>query len=248
MTELIHDLKVLKHSHGVVGIKQSFEDEGVILDDVITMRRITELAGLELYIKIGGCEAKSDIQFCERIGVDVIIAPMIETEFAMQKYMEATQDSKMRLYFVCETKTSHNNIEKIILASNNRLSGIVIGRSDYCKSFKLSKMDVNSNPVQMEITNLLKRIDALLPFISTTMGGNISVESIPFIIALEEKKLLNKIETRNVVIDLSKTSVIRDSIQESLNFEIKWLKYKAQNYLENGNSYLERADLLEKRK
>ena len=246
MTELIYDLKELKLNYGVVGIKQSFEDEGVILDDVITMRRITELAGLELYIKIGGCEANSDIQTCENLGVDTIIAPMIETEFAMQKYMEATQDSKMKLYFVCETKTAGLNISEILKKSENKLTGVVIGRSDLCKSFGLNKSEVNSDGMAAYIRNILREIKTF--GLSITMGGNISVDSTLLIISLEEQKLLDKIETRNVILDLSKISVIRESIRKSLDFEIKWLKYKSQNYLKTGNSYSLRASALENRK
>ena len=41
---LSDSLNSLSKIHNVVGIKQSFEDEGAILSDVITMRRITELS------------------------------------------------------------------------------------------------------------------------------------------------------------------------------------------------------------
>jgi hypothetical protein len=57
-------LSELKRSCGVIGIKQSFEDEAAMLDDVISMRRITELNDALLYVKIGGCEALTDINNC----------------------------------------------------------------------------------------------------------------------------------------------------------------------------------------
>lgn len=246
MTELIHDLKVLRNLYGVVGVKQSFEDEGVILDDVITMRRITELCGLNLYVKIGGCEANTDIQNCEKLGIDSIIAPMIETPFAMEKYMEATQYSKMELYFVCETKTAGQNIREIIEASKNKLSGIVIGRSDFCKSYGLSKKEVNSNNINNKVTHVLREIKR--HNIHTTMGGNISIDSLDNIEMLYKEKLLDNIETRNIVISLEDCSDVLETIKKALAFEIKWMSYKAQNYLEIGNSYLNRAVLLSERK
>ena len=258
MTELIHDLKILKHGYGVVGIKQSFEDEGVVLDDVITMRRITELAGLKLYIKIGGCEANSDINTCEKLGVDAIIAPMIESEFAMKKYVEASQHTSMEKYFVCETKTAGQNIDKIIESSQTIhpdggicgfLDGVVIGRSDYCKSLDLSKSEVNSPSVAHKIECIAREIKRKGLFV--TMGGNISIDSVDLIEHLYSENLLDKIETRNVVIDLrygGNGCTLDEALTLALDFEIKWLKYKAQNYLRTGNSYLGRADLLEKRK
>ena len=41
MKTLVNKLQLLK-TIGVVGVKQSFEDEGAILQDVILMRRITD--------------------------------------------------------------------------------------------------------------------------------------------------------------------------------------------------------------
>ena len=74
-TYLQQELSKLK-SVGITGIKQSFEDEGVILSDVATMRRITESIGTSVYVKIGGCEAITDINNCLSIGINSIIAPL----------------------------------------------------------------------------------------------------------------------------------------------------------------------------
>ena len=51
MKNLIENLSQLP-TLGVVGMKQSFEDEGVLLDDVITVKRITELCNLQSYVKM----------------------------------------------------------------------------------------------------------------------------------------------------------------------------------------------------
>ena len=59
MKELIDQLSYLKKDYNIAGIKQSFEDEGVTYDDVVTMRRITELCGLPLFVKIGICNRGS---------------------------------------------------------------------------------------------------------------------------------------------------------------------------------------------
>jgi hypothetical protein len=50
MKQLLKQLDELKQNYNIVGIKQSFEDEGVLLDDVITIRRITELCGLPTFL------------------------------------------------------------------------------------------------------------------------------------------------------------------------------------------------------
>ena len=81
MKELINTLKKLKKI-GVIGIKQSFEDEGASFKDIETMRIITNAAKIHLNVKIGGCEAKNDIFFCKKIKTNTIVAPMVESEYA----------------------------------------------------------------------------------------------------------------------------------------------------------------------
>ena len=56
MKELLEALANIEH---VEGVKQSFEDEGAVLEDVVLMRQLTSLANLYMNVKIGGCEAKN---------------------------------------------------------------------------------------------------------------------------------------------------------------------------------------------
>ena len=86
--EISDQLLSLKKS-GVVGIKQSFEDEGVILDDVLKIKRLCDKLELDLNVKIGGCEAISDLNNCLSMEVSGIVAPMIESEFALEKFIES---------------------------------------------------------------------------------------------------------------------------------------------------------------
>ena len=72
---------------GCCGIKVSFEDEGALHNEIITMRNLTANVGLELSVKIGGCEAKRDIIDCIDLNCDTIVAPMIESEFALKKFL-----------------------------------------------------------------------------------------------------------------------------------------------------------------
>lgn len=67
MIDKVHKLKFLKDRFNVIGIKQSFEDEGASIEDVILVRRLTELNDLKSFVKIGGCEAKSDMLNCKNL-------------------------------------------------------------------------------------------------------------------------------------------------------------------------------------
>ena len=82
---------------GCSGIKISYEDEGALLNEVISMRYLTASTGISLSIKIGGCEAKRDIVDCLNISCDSIVAPMIESAFALNKFSSSLKQYKLIL-------------------------------------------------------------------------------------------------------------------------------------------------------
>ena len=75
--ELLNILKNLKTDYNVVGIKSSFEDEGVKFEELIKLRQLCLSTDIFLNIKIGGCEAISDINNCLVLNVDGMVAPMV---------------------------------------------------------------------------------------------------------------------------------------------------------------------------
>jgi hypothetical protein len=64
------------------------------------------------------------------------------------------------------------------------------------------------------------------------------------------KGLLDRIETRNVVIGLNKTNIVNIDkvIQKALDFEIEWLQYKLSISSKLSSDYSERIGLLKNRK
>jgi methylmalonyl-CoA mutase cobalamin-binding subunit len=245
MKQLIKELKSLIPL-GVGGIKQSFEDEGVLPLDVLTMRRITEQVGLDLSVKIGGCEAKTDIKFCENIGVDKIVAPMVETSFALSKFIESvTNINNIKFYINIESHHAQKNIIDILESPSSKLlSGIVLGRSDMIKSYGFSKDNVDGymmNEIAEKVFEEAKKYG-----FNTIMGGNISSKSSAIIKKLYEGNLLESIETRNVIIKLNSKNIknITPVIKSSLLFESKWLQYKANQYNKIGKEYIDRSKLI----
>ena len=108
MKNLINNLKELK-KFGIKAVKQSLEDEGATFKDIELMRKITLKAGVDLNVKIGGCEAKNDIYFCKQIKVNSIVAPMVESEYALRKFIQVAYDPKdkfTKLFINIETKSA----------------------------------------------------------------------------------------------------------------------------------------------
>ena len=158
-SKLLKKLHYLK-SLGVVGVKQSLEDEGASFEEIIIMRKITRKAGLNLNVKIGGCEAKNDIYFCKGIKTDSIVAPMVESIYALKKFLQISKiGKKIPLLINIETITAIRNLD-IFIKNNDlgSLSGIVLGRSDLAGSLGLEKKDVNKKKIFKIVFDAFRKI------------------------------------------------------------------------------------------
>lgn len=246
MKKLISSLSQLNKDYNIIGVKQSTEDEGALHNDILLMRRITELCGLKLSVKIGGCEAKSDINFCKNINTNGIVAPMVESKFALQKFTESVIHLKNTSFYInIESKTAYKNLNTILDSpASKMLSGVVIGRSDLTKSYGYGKDSVDSLQMHDIVYDILKKCKNYN--ILTLMGGNISSKSGNFIKKMYKEKLLDYIETRNVIIGLNDINIknISPIIKSSLLFESEWLQYKANYYNEIGKEYTDRSNLI----
>jgi hypothetical protein len=247
MTNLKENLLELSNICGVIGLKQSFEDEGVFLEDVVYVKRLTEVCNLLSFVKIGGCEAKTDIHNCKKLDINGIIAPMIETPFAMSKFVNCSPE-KDRNFIVIESKTAYQNIDEILLVGENKISGVVVGRSDLTKSYEMDKKETDSEFIYSITESVL--LKAKQYNLITTLGGNISTKSSEFIKNMFEKKLLDRIETRNVVIGLNENNIenVETVIKKALDFEILILQKKYTESLACNEDYKKRMDLLDNRK
>ena len=70
-------LKELRDEHNVLAIKAEFEAEGSRTDELVQLNEVIFRADMNLYIKIGGCEAVRDLDQCRLLGASGVMAPMI---------------------------------------------------------------------------------------------------------------------------------------------------------------------------
>tara|TARA_Y100001935_G_C17215140_1_gene462181 strand:+ start:62 stop:835 length:774 start_codon:yes stop_codon:yes gene_type:complete len=250
--KLIKKLKYLKNL-GAIAVKQSLEDEGAGFNDLLLMRNLTKKAGLKLDIKIGGCEAKNDIYFCKKIKVDGMVAPMVESDYALRKFIQVIKNKeKQNLYINIESIQALKNLNQMLRAEDfKKLKGIVIGRSDLVGSIGLGKETVDSKKTYKIIYPYLKKIKKKGKIVK--MGGSITAKSKLFVQRLFEKKLIHIIETRNIQLKLSKKVILnfKDIMEDIFDFEILWLNYlyfqSKKKKFKLDNDYLERISVLKKR-
>ena len=236
MKKIINHLKKLKKQN-IVAVKQSLEDEGASFEELTLMRQITKKASLKHNVKVGGCEAKTDIYFCEKLGVDGIVAPMVESNYALRKFMQIiSKNKKQSLYVNLESIQAFKNINQMIKTKNfKKLRGIVIGRSDLAGSLNLQKSEVDSKKIFKLVLNLLKKIKRKK--VTTKMGGSLTTRSLDFANKLYKMKLLDSVETRNIEIKLSDQvfNNFNKLIIDIFNFELEWIKYKQKRFSKTKN-------------
>jgi hypothetical protein len=220
---LFRQLKLLKNSYNLQGIKAEFEAEGSSYRDINRLSRLCSKIDVKLFLKIGGPEAVRDIKDSLELGVGGLIAPMIESKFAAKKFIDAYkkvyQDMPIYTSLNIETETGIKNIKEIVGLSSGSVNNITIGRSDLTGSF----FNKSLNPDSSFIFELIAEVAPIVHShnMSLTVGGGVTRETIVKIkkrFPDLEKKIL-KLETRKVVFYASDIFDNADSIRQALKFE-----------------------------
>ncbi len=235
--QMVKTLIDLKQNHNVEGVKAEFEAEGTRLEEALRLKEVVTRAGLDLTIKIGGCEAIKDMYDARVIGVNTIVAPMIETAYAFKKYINAVkmvfpEEERKETKFLInlETITGLKNIDEMLKTPEKEyLDGLVLGRVDMTGSMGLSREDINSDKV-FDIANELA-IKAKAHNLEMVIGGGVSADSLSFFRKLPENTL-HRYETRKIIFNAKKSLKAdpEEGILKAVGFELMWLKNKRDFY------------------
>jgi len=243
----------LIENHGLVSVKTSFEDEGAMFDETVRLKEICNQAKTKIVLKIGGPEAIRDIKESAIIGVKGLVAPMVESPFALTKYVQAVNKylpadvvSSMQVSINLETITSINNSE-LILDTNeaNELYGITIGRVDLVSSLNKNRDYVNSS----EIYSLSKKVftKAKEKGLKACIGGAVSIDSMDFLKKLNSEGILDKFETRYAMFDTSALKNLPSALSKAQLFEYEWLLVKHEHYTKYANQDMIRIKMIQNR-
>ncbi|HMM06113.1 MAG TPA: aldolase/citrate lyase family protein [Clostridiales bacterium] len=231
--QMLEILKELKDEYSVLAVKAEFEAEGSRTDELVQLNEIVFRAGMDLFIKIGGCEAVRDLDQCRLLGATGIMAPMIETPFAMTKFVHAAKkvygDELKDVEWIinAETKTCRENFAEILKAGEGMLDTISVGRVDLSSSMGLCREEINGDAVYEAVSFFAEKAKAAGLIVG--MGGGISFEAIPFIQKMAP--LIDKFETRKIVFRTTDDEKrLKKSIIKAMEFEVLYLQNKCDFY------------------
>lgn len=252
MSNILFDLV---DNRGTIGIKTSFEDEGATFNEVLRLKEVCNQSGTKINLKIGGPEAKRDLKDAMIIGVKGIVAPMVESQFGLDKFVQAVDNvvidqktkQSLNLAINVETITAVSNLDSILQSEYaNSLYGITIGRVDLIGSMGIARQDINSKKVCEIVAASFEKIKKA--GLKTMMGGGLDRGSKDFVSSLQKQGLIDRVETRYVMFDASVClNDFESNLRQAQMFELNWLKNKAETYGHMSSSERNRMLMIKER-
>ena len=227
-----------RENFGVVSVKAEFEAEGTRLEELLRLVDVARASGLPMTVKIGGCEAIRDLLEAKQIGVRYIVAPMVETPYALSKFLGAisiafNKDERENTDFLfnLETITAFENLDEMLALASSKpgCDGVVFGRVDFSGSIGVGRNGIESERVTASVEAAARAcLERDLQFV---VGGAVSIgafENLQRFKAIH----LDRFETRKVVFNGAALDSpnLAIALRQAVHFELLWLINKREHY------------------
>jgi len=236
--KMLEILRQGREEFGVVATKAEFEAEGTRTDELLRLLEIANKADVGLALKVGGCEAIRDMLEARQFGVRYIIAPMVETSYALSKYIAAKdkvyspeEQEDVCFLFNLETITAFENLEPMLAlaAGQPGCDGVVFGRVDFSGSIGTGRDGIESERVTASVETAARAcLEHGLQFV---VGGAVSIDALANLQRFKAVHL-TRFETRKVVFSGAALDSpnLSQALRQAVHFELLWLLNKREYY------------------
>lgn len=244
MSRLKSILKTLVDTCGLVALKGGTEVEDMSFLEISFLRELGE-PDLPLIVKIGGPEARNDIRVLQALGINGLLAPMVESEYGLRNFVDTVDEmyrerEKPYMAVNIETITAYQNLETLLQSpAFQHINQVTVGRSDLSRSMR---RDVDDEEVFSKTADIVDRVRARGKI--TSVGGRITPRN-AWMIA--ERIATSRINTRHLIFDPAAAEDIAASIEAGLEFEIKLYERLTRIEPSKGKAYLSRIDTTRER-
>ncbi len=225
-------LSLLKDKFDLQGIKAEFEAEGASFRDLVRLRRLADKLDLKLFLKIGGVEAVRDVKDSLELGVDGLIAPMVESEFGLKKFLDAYhsiyKDRHIHKSINIETRTGVENLDAILSLAKGEIDNITVGRTDLSASYFDEEIHPDSEFIFKLIADLGEKINTA--GVAMTVGGTLSSRSLTYMNShkCEWINNIHWLETRKTIFPTRIMLDNKDCLLAALRFEELYILSKKE--------------------
>ncbi|MCB1159502.1 MAG: aldolase [Leptospiraceae bacterium] len=207
LVKLKKDLEYYKNTYGFYGLKGGTETEDMDYEELSFLKALSKDI-MPLKVKIGGVEARTDIRFCHSVHVNSILAPMVESEYALRNFVQTLKAlipradyEKIRKSINLETITGYRNIMEIVDSKFfEELDDITAARSDLSASMNL----VPDDPEVMRVTSQIVKISRSKGK-GTCVGGTITRQNFA---AIAEGIVPDMINSRHIIVNVEKAKKV----------------------------------------
>jgi len=236
--KMLEILREGREKFGVLATKAEFEAEGTRTDELLRLLDIANKADVGLALKVGGCEAIRDMLEAKQFGVRYIIAPMVETPYALSKYIAAKdkvyspdEQDDVSFLFNLEAITAYENLVSMLqlAAGSPGCDGVVFGRVDFSSSIGAGRGGIESEEVTSAVEAAAEACrECGLEFV---VGGAVSIDAVPNLRRFKAVHL-DRFETRKVVFSGSalESPSLGQALRQAVHFELLWLLNKREYY------------------